>query len=60
MKLPNVGKKCTTCGEIVRETEIECRGARERGEPPPRIEVCRCNHPGDFFCNCGKPCWSFF
>jgi hypothetical protein len=58
--LPNVGKKCDTCGEVVRAVQIECRGARERGEPMPQQEVCRCIHPGDLMCNCGKPCWSFF
>lgn len=58
--LPNIGKKCETCGEIVRAVEIECRGARDRREPMPQQEVCRCIHPGDLMCNCGNPCYSFF
>ncbi len=55
-----VSKICGICGEEIRLVEIECEGARQRGEPMPKQEACRCCHPGDFFCNCGKPCWSFF
>jgi hypothetical protein len=52
--------KCEICGEKVRTVELDCQGAKERGEPMPTLEACRCCHPGDFMCNCGKPCWSIF
>lgn len=58
--MKGTGEKCSVCGEMVTEIDIECVGAKERNEPMPRQQVCRCIHPGDLFCNCGKPCWSFF
>ena len=54
-----VGKKCPMCGEIVRLVDLDCEGAKARGEPMPQLTACRCCHPGDFFCNCGNPCWSW-
>lgn len=54
------GDKCKICFYILRKVEIPCEGAQKRGEPNPTILACRCLYPGDYFCNCGNPCRSFF
>lgn len=54
------GERCPDCGEILRAVEGDCKGRRERGEPQEVFLACRCLHPGDYFCNCGNPCWSIF
>lgn len=53
-------KKCDMCGLKRGLVEIECEGAKQRGEDNPTIWACGCLHGGDYMCNCGNPCWSFF
>lgn len=52
-----VGDVCTDGGERFREVEPYRNKGCKRTE---KILACRCLHPGDYCCNCGKPCWSFF
>lgn len=54
------GTRCDTCGQVIHAVKLDCAGAKARKEPMPLLAACRCCHPGDFMCNCGKPCWSFF
>lgn len=58
--LKGEGERCDMCGEIRRRTKLFCEGKKARGEPFKEFLACRCLHPGDYSCNCGRPCFSFF
>ncbi len=58
--LEDEGKECPNCGEIRRRTKIHCEGRKKRNQPMLEFLACRCYHPGDYLCNCGNPCFSFF
>jgi len=58
--LKGEGEKCDNCGEIRRRTKMHCEGRKKRKQPMLEFLACRCLHPGDYLCNCGNPCFSFF